>query len=88
MDTKVYIIRDRDLIDYIEDNDIDGFREYLSADDTILFDEPIEFETEAEALAFCGGLGYGVDERMPTPKFPLRTFEEYDRPFIEAIENY
>ena len=53
-----------------------------------MFDEPVEFETEREALAFCSGLGYGTMEEAPVEQFPLRSFEEYDKPFIEAIENY
>jgi hypothetical protein len=48
----------------------------------------VEFETEREALAFCSGLGYGTMEGAPVEQFPLRSFEEYDMPFIEAIENY
>lgn len=32
--------------------------------------------------------GYGVDDHLPVVKFPLRSFEEYDMPFIEAIEHY
>ena len=46
------------------------------------------FETETEALAFCAGLGYGVDDTLPVAKFPLLSFEVYDQPFIKAIEEY
>lgn len=31
---------------------------------------------------------YGTMEGAPVEQFPLRSFEEYDMPFIEAIENY
>lgn len=88
MSAKVYVIKDRTAIDFIENNDIDGFRNYLAEEEYLMFDEPVEFETEREALAFCSGLGYGTMERAPAEQFPLRSFEEYDMPFIEAIENY
>lgn len=88
MISKIYVVTDRALIDFIEDNDIDGFKNYLLEDNTLIFDDPIEFETEQEALAFCAGLGYGINERNPAEQFPLRSFEEYDQPYIELIENY
>ena len=88
MSAKVSVIKDRTAIDFIENNDIDGFRDYLADEEYLMFDEPVEFETEREALAFCSGLGYGTMEGVPAEQFPLRSFEEYDMPFIEAIENY
>ena len=88
MSVKIYVIDDPILISFIEDNDIDGFKEYLDSDDTLMFGEPETFETEAEALAFCSGIGHGVDERAPVERFPLRSSEEDDLPFIKAIENY
>ena len=57
MDIKVYVITDRTLIDFIEGNDINGFRKYLGDDDTLYFAEPIQFETESEVMAFYAGLG-------------------------------
>ena len=88
MSVKVYVIDDPILISFIEDGDLDGFKEYLDSDDTIIFPEPETFDTEEQALAFCSGIGYGVDERAPVERFPLRSTEEDDLPFIEAIENY
>ena len=88
MPVKVYVISDRNLIDLFEDNDIEGFKKQLEEDGTIYFEEPIQFETESEALAFCAGPGYGVDDRNPVDRLPLRSFEEYDKPFIELIEKY
>lgn len=88
MSVKIYVIDDPILISFIEDNDLDGFKEYLDSDDTLMFDEPGIFATEAEALAFCSGIGHGVDERAPAERFPLRSSEPDDIPFIEAIENY
>lgn len=88
MSVKVYVISDRTAIDYIQYDDIDGFKEYLAEDDTIYFGEPEIFDTEAEALAFCSGIGYGTDERVPVENWPLRSSEEVDRLFIDALENY
>ena len=55
---------------------------------SFIFAEPETFDTEEQALAFCSGIGYGVDERAPVERFPLRSSVEDDLPFIEAIENY
>lgn len=88
MAIKVYVIDDRTAIDLIQEDDLDGFKEYLAEDDTLIFDEPECFDTEEEALAFCVGLGYGVDERGPVERYPLRSCEIVDLPYIEAIENY
>ena len=30
MSAKVYVIKDRTVIDFIENNDVDGFRNYLA----------------------------------------------------------
>ena len=88
MSVKVYVIDDPILISFIEDDDIDGFKEYLDSDDMLDFPESEIFDTEEQALAFCSGLGYGIDERAPVKRFPLRSSERTDQPFIEAIENY
>lgn len=88
MAVKVYVVTDREAIDFIVDNDIEGFKACLNEDDTLYFDEPKVFDTEEEALAFCDGLGFGFDERAISTTYPLRSFEEKDRPFVNAIENY
>ena len=88
MSVKVYVISDYTAIEYIMDGDLEGFKEYLDSDDTLLFSEPETFDTEKEAIAFCAGIGHGLDERAPVERYPLRTCEEDDLPFIEAIENY
>lgn len=88
MSVKVYVISDPLAINFLVDDNIDGFKEYLDSDDTIIFPEPETFDTEEQALAFCSGIGYGVDERAPVERFPLRSSEEDDLPFIEAIEDY
>lgn len=75
-------------MNFVIDGYIEGIKEYLDSDDTIYFNEPECFVTEAEALAYCAGIGHGVDERAPVERYPLRSSEETDLPFIEAIENY
>lgn len=88
MPVKVYVIDDPILISFIEDGDLDGFKEYLDSDDMLDFGEPEVFNSEAEALAFCPGIGYGANERATPDRYPLRSCEPADAPFIEAIENY
>lgn len=88
METKVYIVTDKLAINFFVDDDIDGFREYLESDESLDFGNPEIFETEAQALAFCSGLGYGSDERAIPDRYPLRSCEPADVPFIEAVENY
>ena len=88
MSVQVYVISDPLAIDFIQNEDLDGFKEYLAEDDTIILPEPECFDTEDEALAFCSGIGYGVDERAPVERYPLRSCEPDDLRFIEAIENY
>ncbi len=88
MKTKVYVISDPLAINFLIDDDIDGFKEYLESDEFLDFGEPEIFDTEAQALAFCEGLGYGTNERAVPDRYPLRSCEPADAPFIEAIENY
>ena len=83
---KVYVITDREAIDFLVNDDIDGFKAYI-LEESIEFDAPVEFDSEAEALAFCAGLGYGMDERDTVGTYPLRSCEPCDTPFIEAIES-
>lgn len=82
MPVKVYVIDDPILISFIKDGNIDGFKKYLDADDAIIFHEPETFDTEEQALAFCSGIGFGVDKRAPVERFPLRSSESEDLPFI------
>ena len=88
MDIKVYVITDQTAIELITDNDLDGFKAYLAEEDTIYFPDPEIFTSEEEALAFCAGIGYGIDDRAQIDRYPLRSCEPTDVPFIEAIENY
>lgn len=84
---KVYVIDDPILISFIEDGNIDGFKEHLDSDDTIIFHEPETFDTEEAALALCSGIGFGVDERASVERFPLRSSESEDVPFIHILES-
>ncbi len=88
MSVKVYVISDPLAINFLVDDDIYGFKEYLDSDDMLDFPEPEVFDTEAETLAFCAGIGYGSDERAMPDRYPLRSCEPADAPFIEAIEAY
>lgn len=88
MSIKVYVIEASNLIEYLQNDDLEGFKEYLNEDETIFIPEPEYFDSETEALAFCSGLGYGVDERGPVERYPLRSCESVDLPYIKAIEEY
>lgn len=88
MSIKIYVLTDPILIDFAQDGDIEGFKEYLDSDDTIYFNDPETFDTEAEALAYCAGIGYGKDERATVERYPLRSSEPADFQFIDSIYNY
>ena len=57
MAVKVYVVSDPLAINFIDDDDIDGFKEYLESDEYLDFGQPTVFDTEQQALAFCTGLG-------------------------------
>ncbi len=92
MSVKVYVVEDPSLIEYLIDSDLKGFQAYLDEtkenEDFLLLPEPEHFDSEAEALAFCSGIGYGTDDSALPDRYPLRTTEETDLPFITALENY
>lgn len=88
MSIKVYVIEDSNLIEYLQNDDLEGFKEYLNEDETIYIPEPEYFDSEAEALAFCSGIGFGTDERGPIERYPLRSCEPTDIPYIDIIEQY
>ncbi len=87
MATKVYVINDPTAIEYLQNDDLEGFKSYLSENEYLDFGDPITFDTEAEALAFCAGLGYDQPDHGTVDFYPLRSSESADIPFIEAIEN-
>lgn len=88
MSVKVYVVTDPLAIDFLVNDDIEGFKEYLDSDDMLDFQEPEIFDSEENALAFCAGLGFGKDESAMPDRYPLRSCEPADAPFIEAIEKY
>lgn len=47
MSVKVYVISDPLAINFLVDDGIDGFKEYLDSDDMLDFPEPEVFDTEA-----------------------------------------
>lgn len=84
---KVYMVTDSDAISLLINDDLKEFKAYISSEDGMEIDEPREFDTEAEAMAFCAGLGYGKDEHSFPDIYPLRSCEPCDLPYIEAIES-
>lgn len=88
MAIKVYVVAEPSVIGFIEEGDLEGFKEMLSVDDTLIFHDPEIFDTEKEVVAFTSGIAYGLDERAPAERAILRSDIEEDLPFIEAIENY
>ena len=62
MSVQVYVVSDPLAINFIQNEDLDGFKEYLDSYDTFYIPEPEEFATEAEALAYCSGIGYGQEK--------------------------
>lgn len=88
MAVKIYVISNSDAINLLVDNDLDGLKNYLAEEEYLDFGDPEVFESEAEALAFCAGLGLGSYERDKPLTYPLRSFERFDRHFIEEIEKY
>ncbi len=87
MSIKVYVVSDPTAIEFFQNDDLDGFKLYLE-EENLDFGEPEYFDTEAEALAFCSGIGYRTNERATPNSYPLRSCEPIDMPFIEAIENH
>jgi len=48
MAINVYVISEPSVIDFIEDGDLEGFKEELTIDETLIFHDPETFDTEAE----------------------------------------
>lgn len=82
----IYIIRDSFTIEALVNDDLDAFREAI-ADDLSSEVEVESFNSEAEALAFCAGLGHGSDERAIPEVYPLRSFESCDADYVEILTN-
>ncbi len=43
MYTKVYVVTDQTAIEYLQNDDLEGFKQYLSEDETLDFGDPIYF---------------------------------------------
>lgn len=83
---KVYVIEDPQLIRCLENDDFEGFKESLQEVDPLDIPDPECFDTEAEALSFCAGLGYGRDDYSPIHHYPLCSFKPVDVQYINIIE--
>lgn len=83
---RVYIVNDSYLEDCFINDDIDAFTESVNDDDFISYDCE-EFETEKESTKFVEGLFYGCDERSPSGKVVLCSWNDCDEPFINALLN-
>ncbi|MDE6329501.1 MAG: hypothetical protein K2L83_02190 [Muribaculaceae bacterium] len=55
---KVYVISDPLAINFLVDDDIDGFKEYLDSDDMLDFPDPEMFETEPKEAIIRNRLYY------------------------------
>lgn len=86
MEYQIYILKDPEAIGYIVNDDIDALEEAIANGLAPDFDVET-FNSEAEALAFCAGLGYDADERAIPAVYPLRSFEPVDVPYIALIED-
>ena len=81
-----YIIEDSEVETLVNDNDVEGFREYVTDESSLDYDK-IEFDSEDERSGFLRGFFHGCDERAPAGKIVLLSGEEYYEPFIEILEN-
>lgn len=88
MSIKVYVVNDPIAIEIFQNNDVEGFKEYLSNEEYLDFGELHYFDTEAEALAFSSGISFGIDDYSIVGHYPLRSCEVGDIAFIEAIKNH
>ena len=81
-----YIIEDNEAESLIDDNDVDGFREYVEENSFLDYDKE-EFDSEEERGGFLRGFFYGCDERAPAGKVVLLSGNEYYESYIEILEN-
>ncbi len=87
MYTKVYVVTDQTAIEYLQNDDLEGFKQYLSEDETLDFGDPISFSGAKGARSFCAGLAYGKSDHGPIVSRPLRSCEESNCPYIEVIDS-
>lgn len=81
---KLYLIEGPEAESLVNDNDLDGFRQYLEDDDYLNIGIK-EFDTEDERTGFLSGYFHGCDERSPCGKVALVDSNEYYQPFIEIV---
>ena len=74
MSVKVYVVNDPLAINFLVDDDTDCFKEYLESVEFLDFAESEVFDSEAQPLAFCAALGYGVNESTTPERYPLCSF--------------
>lgn len=80
-----YVIEDSEAESLVNDNDVDGFREYV-AEESYLDYEKVEFDSSEERSGFLRGFFHGCDERAPAGKVVLLSGEDYYAPFIEILK--
>ncbi len=80
----IYLIEDASVESYVNDNDIEGFREYVEEGGVSA--EKVEFDSEEEQTGFLSGYFHGCDERAPAGKVALIENIEYYLPFIETLK--
>lgn len=86
MSVNVYVIEDGLAMSYM--TDINSFKQFLSTDSILDLKDPVQFETEVEAEAFCERLNPDKNFENEPYKWPLRSYNQVDAQFINAIERY
>ena len=86
MAERVYVVRDPGAIEFIKEGDLDGFKAYLDEHPTSDIGKEKHFWTKEEAIAFCSGLKYGVDEHTGSSPYPLRSWEVLATWFMRLIK--
>lgn len=87
MKIDVYLIKDREAIDYILNDDLDSFTALYSEQQFPEIPAPHHFSTEQEAQAFCAGIALTQNDQAPSI-FALRSFEPCDSKYIDVIRQY
>ena len=85
MSVKIYVIEDGLAMSYM--TSINSFRQFLSTDTILDFKGPKVFETVAEAERYCESLNPDPTFEDEPYKWPLRSYDPTDVPFIEAIDS-
>lgn len=86
MPVKVYVIEDGLAMGYM--TDINSFKQFLSTEKILDLKGPMLFDSEPEAEAYCESLNPDKTFGSEPYKWPLRSYNQDDIPFILAIEYY